>query len=123
MEAAAVAKTFRDAAEKYICNRTGWVDGHSLRIEHRLNRDIYPKIGNIPIADVTATDVSGIVQAMGNRDAKKTARRVAQTTNQIVVYSISLGLRADGLPAGLSGAVQGDRRPTKHRKAPSSDRD
>lgn len=82
-----------------------WVELHASRILLRLENDIFPWLGNRPIADVTAKELLATVNRIVDRGAAESAHRVLQNCGQVFRYAIATG-RAERNPAAdLKGAL------------------
>ncbi|MYM24683.1 integrase arm-type DNA-binding domain-containing protein [Duganella sp. FT135W] len=82
-----------------------WADHHSDRILRRLERDVFPWIGELPIADVTAPEVLSIARRIEQRGALETAHRAVGNCGQVFRYAVATG-RAYRDPTGdLRGAL------------------
>ena len=82
-----------------------WTDGHSEKIIRRLERDIFPKLGHRPIADLKAPELLACIRKIEARDALETAHRALQNCGQVFRYAIATG-RAERDPAAdLRGAL------------------
>jgi integrase len=85
--------TFREAAELWYPN---WKANKSARygeyVGRRLNGDIYPTIGNRPIAQITAPEVVAVSKQIETRGAFEIARRTMETCSQVFRWSIAHGL-------------------------------
>ena len=67
---------------------------------------ILPKLGQRPIADITAPEVLAMLRVIEAKGALETARRVMQITGQIFMYAIATG-RAERNPVpDLRGALK-----------------
>jgi integrase len=81
-----------------------WSDGkdaiHATHVRNRLDRDILPVIGHLPIGEVKASHVVEIVKAVEARGALDIARRTFQTCNQIFRYAIANAI-SENNPAAL----------------------
>jgi len=77
-----------------------WVDSHSGRIIRRLERDIFPWIGSKPIAEITVSDIRGVLTRITERGALETAHRACGDCNQIFRFAMKDG-RAGKNPASL----------------------
>ncbi|MCP5128544.1 MAG: integrase arm-type DNA-binding domain-containing protein [Pseudomonadales bacterium] len=81
-----------------------------------LEKDLYPYIGNRPIAAVTAPELLATLRRIEGRGANDIAHRAKQTAGQIFRYAVATG-RAERDPSGdLKGALQ-PRRKKKHHAA------
>lgn len=93
------------AREWFAKHLPTWTEGHSSRIIRRLERDIFPWLGNRPIAEITAPELLTSLQRIEKRDAIETAHRAMQNCGQIFRYAVATG-RAERNPAAdLIGAI------------------
>ncbi|WP_295543842.1 integrase arm-type DNA-binding domain-containing protein [uncultured Thiohalocapsa sp.] len=93
------------AREWYARNLPTWTEGHAKRILRRLERDIFPWIGNRPIAEITAPQLLGAVQRIERRGALETAHRALSNCGQVFRYAIATA-RAERDPStDLRGAL------------------
>jgi integrase len=82
-----------------------WVVSHRTRIIRLFERDIFPWIGQRPIADITAPEVLAVVRRIEKRGALETAHRAIRNCGQVFRYAIATG-RAKNDPTGaLRGAL------------------
>jgi len=79
---------------------------HYRQLESMLQRDIYPVIGRIPIADITAADVLVALRKIEARGALDMARKARQCCGQIFRYAIALGKAERDVTADLKGALK-----------------
>ena len=93
------------AREWYAKYSTNWSADHGGRIIRRLERDIFPWIGNKPIASVTAPELLSVIQRIEKRGALETAHRALGNCGQVFRYAVATG-RAERDPSGdLRGAL------------------
>lgn len=82
-----------------------WVDSHGGRIIRRLERDVFPWIGDRPIAELTAPELLSVARRIEGRGAIETAHRALQNCGQVLRYAVATG-RAERDPTGdLRGAL------------------
>jgi hypothetical protein len=62
---------------------------HADYVKRRLEADIYPSIGNLPINDIEAHQVVETVKAIAERGALDIAKRAHQTIGQVFRYAIA----------------------------------
>ena len=87
-------------------NLEKWSENHANTVMRRLEVDIFPKIGNLPIKDITAPILLSPIRAIEKRSAFEMARRALQYCTQAFSYAVVTG-RADRNPAkDLSGALK-----------------
>ena len=89
----------------------GWVASHGDRILRRFEHDLFPWLGERPVADIRAPEVLSVLRRIENRGAVETAHRAMQNCGQVFRYAIATG-RAERDPiADIRGALP----PTKER--------
>jgi integrase len=92
-----------------------WVASHGSKILLRLENDIFPWLGERPIAEITAPELLACLRRIESRGAVETAHRVLQNCGQIFRYAVATG-RANRDPCSdLRGALP----PVKQRHHPS----
>jgi len=100
------ANSFEVIAREWHAKQSAtWVDLHASRIMLRLENDVFPWLGNRPIADITAKELLATVNRIVDRGAVESAHRVLQNCGQVMRYAIATG-RAERNPAtDLRGAL------------------
>ncbi|WP_426054734.1 tyrosine-type recombinase/integrase [Janthinobacterium sp. PSPC2-1] len=82
-----------------------WAEHHGDRILRRLERDIFPWIGNRAIAEISAPEVLAAARRIERRGALETAHRALANCGQVFRYAVATG-RALRDPTGdLRGAL------------------
>ncbi len=85
---------------------TNWEPNHGDRVLRRLERDVFPWIGNRPITEIMAPEILTALRRIENRGAIETAHRIQQNCSQIFRYAVATG-RANRDPVvDLRGALQ-----------------
>jgi integrase len=100
------ANSFEVLAREWYEKQTGtWSDSHGIRILRRFERDVFPLIGGLPVADITAPILLEAIRKIEARGAIETAHRAMQNCGQVFRYAIATG-RADRDPTpDLRGAL------------------
>ena len=84
---------------------SNWSVDHGNRILRRFERNIFPWIGGLPIADVHAPELLTVVRRIESRGALDTAHRALGNCGQVFRYAVATG-RAVRDPSGdLRGAL------------------
>lgn len=98
--------TFEAVAREWFAkHKPTWTDGHAERIIRRMERDLFPWLGNRPIAEIEAPELLANLQRIERRGAIETAHRAMQNAGQVFRYAIATG-RAKRNPAtDLVGAL------------------
>jgi len=101
------AKTFKECALAYIAaHEAGWRGDHSRRQWiASLERYVFPKIGNLPVADVDLACVLSVVEPIWTL-VLETARRVRNRVELILDWATARGLRSGDNPARWRGLLE-----------------
>lgn len=103
---ALVANSFEIVArEWYAKYSTNWVESHGERILRRLEKDVFPWLGNRPMAEINAPELLAVIRRIEARGAMETAHRVLQNCGQVFRYAIATGRAERDIAADLRGAL------------------
>jgi hypothetical protein len=93
------------AREWYAKFLPTWTPGHAVTIIKRLERNVFPWLGQRSISEITAPEVLRVLRRIENRGAIETAHKIKNHVSQVMRYAIATG-RADRDPAAdLKGAL------------------
>jgi len=92
----------REWLEKHKHN---WVASYSERLIRRLEKDVFPYIGKIPVTDITPVLVLGCVRRIEERGAIETAHRTLQNCGQIMRYAVATARAQRDPCSDLRGAL------------------
>lgn len=100
------ANSFEVVAREWFAKFAAkWVSSHGDRIVARFERDIFPKMGGRPIAEITAPELLTVVRHIEKRGALETAHRALGDCGRVFRYAVATG-RAERDPSGdLRGAL------------------
>ena len=112
----AAAESFEAVAREWFCLvMPGKSKSYQDRTGRILEKDLYPVLGNRPIAAVTPPELLAALRRVEGRGAHDIAHRAKQTAGQVFRYAVATG-RAERDPSGdLSGALKPRRK--KHHAA------
>lgn len=98
-------QTFERVAREWHENaKAQWAAIHANDVIRSLERDVFPTIGALPIAQLTPPLVLGVLREIEARGSIETAKRVRQRISAVFVYGIAQGIvKTD--PAEKLGAV------------------
>jgi integrase len=82
-----------------------WTERHSADVLGSLERDVFPRLGALPIRAITPPMVLGVLRSIEGRPAPETARRVRQRISAVFVYAIASGLGETDPAAVVKGAM------------------
>ncbi|WP_448537467.1 tyrosine-type recombinase/integrase [Sphingobium yanoikuyae] len=95
--------SFEAAARAWHGNRaSGLEPGHAARILSRLERDVFPSLGQRDLKDITAGDVLTMLRAVEARGALDVSRRLRQHVSQVYLFAIPQGWATHDPAAGLA---------------------
>ncbi|PZU06106.1 integrase arm-type DNA-binding domain-containing protein [Sphingomonas sp.] len=98
-------RTFERVAREWHENaKAQWATVHAADVLRSLERDIFPEIGTLPIADLTPPLVLAALREVEARGAIETAKRIRQRISAVFVYAIAQGIAVND-PAEKLGAV------------------
>ena len=93
------------AREWHTKYKATWSEVHATTILDRLEKEVFPCIGEKPISEIKAPELLSVLRRMESRGALDTAHRVRNHCSNIFRYAIATG-RADRDPAAdLRGAL------------------
>lgn len=98
-------QTFERIAREWYDNAKGqWASVHASDVIRSLERDVFPTIGSLPIAELTPPLVLGVLREVEARGSIETAKRIRQRISAVFVFGIAQGIVATD-PAEKLGAV------------------
>jgi integrase len=98
--------TFSAIAKEFIeNNRNRWSESHLNHVQQRLERDVYPWLGNRPVKELTAQEVLATLKRIVDRGALESAARAKQLIGQALRYGIATGRAERDVTADLRGAL------------------
>ena len=92
----------REWQEKF---KTRWSTNHAEKILTRLMNDIFPWLGNRPVADIEPPELLETIRRIEKRGALDSAHRTLQTCGQVFRYAIATGRANRDISADLKGAL------------------
>jgi integrase len=107
---AAIAQStnnFETVAREYLEKRSHeWTPGHVIAKKGQIERYLLPKLGNRPIAEITALDILEVLRVVESKGILDTTKRLRQVVGQIFMYAIATG-RAERNPVpDIRGALK-----------------
>lgn len=102
-----VELTFEEIARRWHGNRKESLNpAHEQRVLSRMERDVFPEIGDRPIRSITAPDVLAMVRKIEDRGALDISRRANQCVGQVFRFAIANGWADSDPTPGLRGALK-----------------
>lgn len=116
----AAGDKFRNVAEEWFANNEPkWVESYSSRLWARLEEDLLPTLGSMPIAEIEPIEVLEVIRRIEQRGAVELAKRVMQMAGCIFRYGVATSRCVRDPTADLRGALKA-LGPVKHRSALSA---
>lgn len=102
-----VPDSFETVAREWLQNQgSGWKKAYAARVASRLELNIFPEFGHLPIADIDAPEILKALRKIEARGAIDSAKRIKQYAGSVFRYAIATG-RASRDPTGdLKGALK-----------------
>lgn len=114
--AAAAANDFEKVAREWLEIRTPeWAAAYTFRITSRLEKDVFPWLGKIPLTQIDAPLVHATVKRIQDRGALETGHRMRDAISMVFRYAIGKGLVKENPAAELRQALK--KSTTKHMAA------
>lgn len=86
-------QTFERVAREWHGNaKAQWAKIHAADIIRSLERDVFPTVGELPIAQLTPPLVLGVLREIEARGSIETAKRVRQRISAVFIYGIARGI-------------------------------
>lgn len=103
--AAGSEQTYKAVAQDWLTmKKKEWSPRHYSKSVRAFERDVYPTLGNLPVASITPAMVAKTIETIHKRDVLETATRILQHVNGVFRYAQAKGLCRDN-PAGPAREV------------------
>lgn len=102
----AMQNTFEVVATNWMSiKRTKVKPDTANKIWRSLELDVFPRIGKLPILQLTAPMAIEILDAITGRDSYEIARKVARRMNNVMTYAVNIGLVHHNPLAGIKETI------------------
>jgi integrase len=89
----AARQTFERVARRWHENARGqWAKRHANDVMRSLERDVFPTIGDLPVADLTPPLILAVLREIEARGSIETAKRILQRISAVFGFAIAEGL-------------------------------
>lgn len=100
------ANSFEVVAREWFGRQSlGWAQSHAEKVIQRLEKDIFPWLGNRPVAEIAAPELLAVIRRIEQRGARDTAHRALQNCGQVFRYAVATGRGQRDPTADLRGAL------------------
>jgi len=100
------AHTFEAVARKWMTSNLQWSDYYAGQVKAYLEKDVFPKIGKLPIGAIKASHLRPIIQGVVDRGAPTVAILIRQWSGQLFAYASGEGLSENDPTALLKRSVK-----------------
>ena len=96
-----LANSFEAVAREWLDKqKPQWSEKHAKRVLARFENDVFPLLGNLPVADLEAQNVLVVLRRVEKRQAFYSAERLRATIGQVTRYAVATGrANFDPVPA------------------------
>jgi len=107
-------QSFEAVARLWHANRESSLNpAHAARVLRRMERDVFPVIGERPIREIEAPEILAMIRRVEARGALDVSRRLKQGVGQVYRFAIASGWATSDPTAGLNDALK-PKPPVKH---------
>jgi len=101
------ASTLEAVTRQWFDLKKGKITGdYAEDIIRSLDNHIFPKLGRLPLADVTAPQVIATLKPLSNVGKLEMVKRICSRLNQVMTYATNTGLVASNPLAGIRHAFE-----------------
>ncbi len=98
--------SFEIVAREWHAKFSGqWTSGHAETIMSRLERDVFPWLGEKTIGDIKPVELLAVLRRVEGRGALETAHRIRTIAGQVLRYAVATGRAERDVAADLRGAL------------------
>jgi integrase len=116
----AAENSFEAIAREWYEKKSGiWVPSHATDVLRRLDGNLFPEIGDKPIAEITAPVLLAAIRKVESRGAYDLAHRILSVASQVFRYGVATGRCEHDPSRDLRGALTPHR--SKHQPAVKAD--
>ena len=103
---AGLKNRLENVGEDWIkANEPRWTAKHAGQVKATLKKFVWPKLGSVPVGEITPPMVLAVVRDMEKRAAIETSRRVLQRINAVFIHAIAHGLTDNNPAANLKSVL------------------
>src|ERR1019366_1398045 len=94
------------AREWWEAKSGGWSESRSSAVMSRLERELFPGLGNRPIAEIEAPELLDVIRAVERRGALELASKTLIIGGQVFRYAVATGRAKRDPSRDLRGALE-----------------
>jgi integrase len=93
------------AHEWFAKQKPAWAETHCTKVKWMLEKNLFPRMGSRPIAEITPPELLTTLRRIEGRGAIETAKRVKQVAGQVFRFAIATGRAQRDPSQDLRGAL------------------
>lgn len=99
--------TFEQVARDWHATQVGiWKPRHANNVMHKMETDLFPFIGERPIADISPPELLAVLKKIEARGANDIARRCKQISGQVFTYGMATGVCSVNIAPSVTKALK-----------------
>ena len=99
-------ETFELVAREWFAKFSeNWSESHATRIIRRLEKDVFPFLGQRPVREVEPPELLATIRRIESRGVLETAHRALQNCGQVWRYAVATGRATRDISQDLRGAL------------------
>ena len=79
--------TFESVARRWMVSNVQWSEGYADQVKTYLEKDVFPKVGNLPISSIRPAHLRPLIQGVAERGAPTVAILIRQWCSQLFAYA------------------------------------
>lgn len=79
--------TFESVARRWMVSNVQWSEGYADQVKKYLEKDVFPKVGNLPISSIRPAHLRPLIQGVAERGAPTVAILIRQWCSQLFAYA------------------------------------
>ena len=99
--------SFEATAREWVAvKRGGWAPSYADKIIGRLEADVFPWIGQAPVAGITPPQLLGVLRRIESRGVVETAHRALENCRQVFRHAVATGKHSTNPARDLKDALK-----------------
>lgn len=108
--------SFQNVALDWIEQQQGgWKPSHTAHVQNSLKRNVFPKIGNQPVDQISPPEILKIIRSIESRGSLEIAKKTLQRMTAVFRYAIQTGKATYNPASDMKGVLKA--KPVEHMPA------
>ncbi|MCK6399880.1 MULTISPECIES: tyrosine-type recombinase/integrase [Pseudomonadota] len=79
--------TYEAVARRWMASNVQWSEGYAAQVKRTMEKDVFPKVGKLPISSVRTAHLRPLIQGVAERGAATVAILIRQWSSQLFAYA------------------------------------